>query len=296
MHALEDRFDVLGLVVGGHDHEHAHAPEHTGRRRGDRRRGDAPVSTPRPGQERRGRPHHRPAPDGRADDGTMREEVEPRPRAPRAPGPPGPAEAAADRPAEATAAPFPGPERPTRRDPAPTGPAGGGGAAPAHPHPSGGALDDHHRPAHLRLRVRAAARDRHGPALGQRARPGRMRSGSSSAVLLEVGALVAYAELTHTVLSPGRPPAGPPAADQHVEPGGQPRPARGHRPGHRRGLPAPARGRTSRARPPASAWPPRASGSAVVLNVIFWLALVISHPAQRLQPPLRRGRRGRGRS
>ena len=40
----------------------------------------------------------------------------------------------------------------------------------------------------------------------------------------------------------------------------------------------------SPAAPPASAWPPRASGSAVVLNAIFWLALLISIPLTGFNP------------
>ena len=77
--------------------------------------------------------------------------------------------------------------------------------------------------------------------------------------LLEVAALLAYAELTHTVLSPGAPDRFRifrinmwALAISHVLPGGTGA-------GHRRQLPAADRGRTCRAAPPPSGWPPRAS-------------------------------------
>ena len=93
--------------------------------------------------------------------------------------------------------------------------------------------------------------------------------------VLEIGALLAaYTQLTHAVLPPNGPRRFLPVPHQHVHPGSQPRLPRWHRPGRRPRLPVahPVRGERPgyRLRPSA----PQGIGSAVVLNVIFWLALV----------------------
>ncbi len=67
-------------------------------------------------------------------------------------------------------------------------------------------------------------------------------------VLLEFGALAAYAELSHTVLTPDSPHRFQLLPGQHVEPGRQPRPARRHRARLGRRLPAADRARGPRQR------------------------------------------------
>ena len=69
-------------------------------------------------------------------------------------------------------------------------------------------------------------------------------------VLLEIGALAAYTQLTHAVLPHRRADAVPPLPDQHVHPGPQPCLPRWDRPGGRPGLPAahPVRGHRLRRR------------------------------------------------
>jgi uncharacterized protein (TIRG00374 family) len=102
-------------------------------------------------------------------------------------------------------------------------------------------------------------------------------------VLLELGALVSYAELTHTVLSPGAPSRWRvfrinmwALAISHTLPGGTvPGTAASYRlltesdvPGSTAGFGLAVQG----------------IGSAVVLNLIFWLALLISIPLQGYNP------------
>src|ERR1700761_6886512 len=101
--------------------------------------------------------------------------------------------------------------------------------------------------------------------------------------LLEIGALIAYAELTHTVLSPGAPDRWRvfrinmwALAISHTLPGGTvPGTAASYRlltesdvPGSTAGFGLAVQG----------------IGSAVVLNLIFWLALLISIPLQGYNP------------
>ena len=100
--------------------------------------------------------------------------------------------------------------------------------------PPAGQVDDHDRRALLRPRVPAPARDRQRPQVDRTCSGRSTSSGSILGVLLELGALVAYAELTHTVLSPDVAAPVPALPRQHVEPGRQPRPARRDRARHRR--------------------------------------------------------------
>ena len=102
-------------------------------------------------------------------------------------------------------------------------------------------------------------------------------------VILEGVSLAAYAELSHTVLSPGAPHRAHPVPGQHVEPGREPRHPRGHGARHRGGLPAPHRPR----RPGSTVafgLATQGVGSAVVLNGIFWLALLVSIPLTGYNP------------
>ena len=102
--------------------------------------------------------------------------------------------------------------------------------------------------------------------------------------LLEVGALVAYAELTHTVLSPGAPSRVRifrinmwALAISHVLPGGTvPGTAASYRLLTETGE---VSGSTA-----AFGLATQGIGSAVVLNLIFWLALLISIPLQGYNP------------
>jgi len=102
--------------------------------------------------------------------------------------------------------------------------------------------------------------------------------------LLEVAALAAYAELTHTVLSPGAPPRFRifrinmwALAISHVLPGGTvPGTAASYRLLTESGE---VSGSTA-----AFGLATQGIGSAVVLNIIFWLALLISIPLQGYNP------------
>jgi uncharacterized protein (TIRG00374 family) len=103
------------------------------------------------------------------------------------------------------------------------------------------------------------------------------------AVLLEICALVAYAELTHTVLSPGAPRRGrlfrinmSSLAASHVLPGGT---APGTAVAYRLLLDAGVPGSSA-----GFGLASQGMGSAVVLNVLFWLALVISLPLSGYNP------------
>ncbi len=106
--------------------------------------------------------------------------------------------------------------------------------------------------------------------------------------LLEVGALVAYAELTHTVLSPGAPTRFRifrinmwALAISHVLPGGTvPGTAASYRLLTEPGVP----GGTVSGSTAAFGLAAQGIGSAVVLNVIFWLSLLISVPLQGYNP------------
>jgi putative heme transporter len=102
-------------------------------------------------------------------------------------------------------------------------------------------------------------------------------------VLLEVGALAAYAELTRTVLSPGAPPRWRvfrinmwALAVSHVLPGGT---VPGTAASYRLLTEADVSGSTA-----AFGLATQGIGSAVVLNVIFWLSLLISIPLQGYNP------------
>jgi hypothetical protein len=101
--------------------------------------------------------------------------------------------------------------------------------------------------------------------------------------LLEVGALVAYAELTHTVLSPGAPPRFRifrinmwALAVSHVLPGGT---VPGTAASYRLLTESNVSGSTA-----AFGLAAQGIGSAVVLNIIFWLSLLISIPLQGYNP------------
>ncbi len=101
--------------------------------------------------------------------------------------------------------------------------------------------------------------------------------------LLEVAALAAYAELTHTVLSPGAPDRWRifrinmwALAISHTLPGGQ---VPGTAASYRLLTDANVSGSTA-----AFGLATQGIGSAVVLNVIFWLALLISIPLQGYNP------------
>jgi uncharacterized protein (TIRG00374 family) len=102
-------------------------------------------------------------------------------------------------------------------------------------------------------------------------------------VALEVAALLAYAELTHTMLSPGAPRRNvlfrvnmSSLAVSHVVPGGTaPGTAVGYRLLTELGVPSGTA---------AFALATQGVGSAVVLNVIFFLALLISIPLTRYNP------------
>ena len=101
--------------------------------------------------------------------------------------------------------------------------------------------------------------------------------------LLEVAALVAYTQLTHTVLSPGAPDSWRifrinmwALAISHTLPGGQ---VPGTAASYRLFTDANVSGSTA-----AFGLATQGIGSAVVLNVIFWLALLISIPLQGYNP------------
>src|SRR5271154_4838748 len=101
--------------------------------------------------------------------------------------------------------------------------------------------------------------------------------------LFEVAALVAYAELTHTVLSPGAPDRWRifrinmwALAISHTLPGGQ---VPGTAASYRLLTDANVSGSTA-----AFGLATQGIGSAVVLNIIFWLALLISIPLQGYNP------------
>jgi uncharacterized protein (TIRG00374 family) len=101
--------------------------------------------------------------------------------------------------------------------------------------------------------------------------------------LLEVAALAAYAELTHTVLSPGAPPRWRvfrinmwALAVSHVLPGGT---VPGTAASYRLLTESYVPGSTA-----AFGLAAQGIGSAVVLNVIFWLSLLISIPLQGYNP------------
>jgi hypothetical protein len=101
--------------------------------------------------------------------------------------------------------------------------------------------------------------------------------------LLEVAALVAYTQLTHTVLSPGAPDRWRifrinmwALAISHTLPGGQ---VPGTAASYRLLTDANVSGSTA-----AFGLATQGIGSAVVLNVIFWLALLISIPLQGYNP------------
>jgi len=101
--------------------------------------------------------------------------------------------------------------------------------------------------------------------------------------LLEVGALVAYAELTHTVLSPGAPRRSRifrinmwALAISHVLPGGTvPGTAASYRLLIESDVPGPTA---------AFGLATQGIGSAVVLNAIFWLSLLVSIPLHGYNP------------
>ncbi|HLG68555.1 MAG TPA: YbhN family protein [Acidimicrobiales bacterium] len=103
------------------------------------------------------------------------------------------------------------------------------------------------------------------------------------AVALEAGALVAYAQLTHTVLSPGAPSRWrlfrvnmSSLAVSHVLPGGTaPGTAVGYRLLSESGVP----GSTA-----AFGLATQGVGSALVLNLIFWFSLIISVPLAGYNP------------
>ena len=101
--------------------------------------------------------------------------------------------------------------------------------------------------------------------------------------LLEVAALVAYAELTHTVLSPGAPDRWRifrinmwALAISHTLPGGT---VPGTAASYRLLTESDVSGSTA-----AFGLATQGIGSAVVLNIIFWLALLISIPLQGYNP------------
>ena len=101
--------------------------------------------------------------------------------------------------------------------------------------------------------------------------------------LLEVAALVAYTQLTHTVLSPGAPDRWRifrinmwALAISHTLPGGQ---VPGTAASYKLLTDANVSGSTA-----AFGLATQGIGSAVVLNVIFWLALLISIPLQGYNP------------
>ena len=101
--------------------------------------------------------------------------------------------------------------------------------------------------------------------------------------LLEVAALVAYTQLTHTVLSPGAPDRWRifrinmwALAISHTLPGGQ---VPGTAASYKLLTDADVSGSTA-----ATGLATQGIGSAVVLNVIFWLALLISIPLQGYNP------------
>ena len=101
--------------------------------------------------------------------------------------------------------------------------------------------------------------------------------------LLEVAALVAYTQLTHTVLSPGAPDRWRifrinmwALAISHTLPGGQ---VPGTAASYKLLTDANVSGSTA-----ATGLATQGIGSAVVLNVIFWLALLISIPLQGYNP------------
>jgi uncharacterized protein (TIRG00374 family) len=101
--------------------------------------------------------------------------------------------------------------------------------------------------------------------------------------LLEVAALVSYTQLTHTVLSPGAPDRWRifrinmwALAISHTLPGGQ---VPGTAASYKLLTDADVSGSTA-----ATGLATQGIGSAVVLNVIFWLALLISIPLQGYNP------------
>jgi uncharacterized protein (TIRG00374 family) len=101
--------------------------------------------------------------------------------------------------------------------------------------------------------------------------------------LLEVAALVSYTQLTHTVLSPGAPDRWRifrinmwALAISHTLPGGQ---VPGTAASYKLLTDANVSGSTA-----ATGLATQGIGSAVVLNVIFWLALLISIPLQGYNP------------
>ena len=103
------------------------------------------------------------------------------------------------------------------------------------------------------------------------------------AVILEGLALVAYAELTHTVLSPGAPSRGrlfrinmSSLAASHVLPGGT---APGTAVAYRLLLEAEVPGSVA-----GFGLATQGVGSAVVLNALFWLALIVSIPLNGYNP------------
>ncbi|HXN60690.1 MAG TPA: YbhN family protein [Acidimicrobiales bacterium] len=106
--------------------------------------------------------------------------------------------------------------------------------------------------------------------------------------LLEIGALAAYAELTHTVLSPGAPTRFRifrinmwALSISHVLPGGTvPGTAASYRLLTEPDVP----GGTVSGSTAAFGLATQGIGSAVVLNVIFWLSLLISIPLQGYNP------------
>ncbi len=102
--------------------------------------------------------------------------------------------------------------------------------------------------------------------------------------LLEVAALVAYTQLTHTVLSPGAPDRWRlfrinmwALAISHTLPGGQV-------PGTAASYRLLTEGNNVSGSTAAFGLATQGIGSAVVLNVIFWLALLISIPLQGYNP------------
>ena len=107
-------------------------------------------------------------------------------------------------------------------------------------------------------------------------------------VLLEIGALVAYAELTRTVLSPGAPSRFRifrinlwALTISHTLPGGT---VPGSAASYRLLTEPGAAGGTVSGSTAAFGLATQGIGSAVVLNVIFWLALLISIPLQGYNP------------
>jgi uncharacterized protein (TIRG00374 family) len=106
--------------------------------------------------------------------------------------------------------------------------------------------------------------------------------------LLEIGALVAYAELTRTVLSPGAPTRFRifrinmwALAISHTLPGGT---VPGSAASYRLLTEPGAAGGTVSGGTAAFGLAVQGIGSAVVLNIIFWLALLISVPLQGYNP------------